>query len=93
MKHPVQSRDELDRLERNETEIFEIRMLVNKFTLFLNNSILNSLYLFFNSKVGFFNTFGNELQNKIRYQIEYVIFGEGSQISTNQKQDSELSRF
>ncbi|KAL5247271.1 hypothetical protein ACHWQZ_G019214 [Mnemiopsis leidyi] len=42
--------DELDRLERNETEIFEIRMLVNKFTVFLNNSILSSLCLFFNSK-------------------------------------------
>ena len=45
------SRDELDRLERNETEMFEIRILANKFTVFLNNSILNSLYLFFNSKV------------------------------------------
>ncbi|XP_063693660.1 intermembrane lipid transfer protein VPS13B-like [Bolinopsis microptera] len=42
--------DELDRLERNETELFEIRMVANKFTVFLNNSILNSLSLFFNSK-------------------------------------------
>ena len=58
--------DELDRLERNETEIFEMRILANKFTVFLNNSILNSFNLFFNSKVRFL---GMKLLNQAKNKL------------------------